>query len=137
MCLHYLSAAILHHPTASWNCIQESLPSSCTSSVVYLTYKSEIFVTTTTNLNQMTSDYQSLCFDVTFVTHEGYSHRHEDIRCFLLDFDSPMASMNILAIAWNVVVYAISWLKPAKAVCLCSGSIIRTILFYMSIMNKM
>jgi len=56
----------------------------------------------------MTSDYQSLWFDVTFVTHEGYSRRHEDIRWFLLDFDSLMASMNILAIAWNVVVYAIS-----------------------------
>jgi len=36
----------------------------------------------------MTSDYQSLWFDVTFVT--------ENIRWFLLNFDSPMASMNIL-----------------------------------------
>jgi len=47
-------------------------------------------------------------FDVTFVTHEGYSRRHKDIWWFLLDFDSPIASMNILAITWNVVVYVIS-----------------------------
>jgi len=123
MCLHYLSVVILHHLTTSWNCIQERLPSSCTRSVVYLAYKSEIFVTTTTNLNQISL----LWFDVTFVTHEGYSRRHEDIRWFFLDFDSLMVSMNILAIAWNVVVYAISWLKPGKEVCSCSGSIIWTI----------
>jgi hypothetical protein len=68
--------------------------------IVYLAYKTEIFVTTTTKLNQMTSE--SLWFDVTFVTHARY------LRWFLFDFDSPMASMNILLIAWNVVVHVIS-----------------------------
>jgi len=49
----------------------------------------------------MTCDYQSLWFDVTFVTHARY------LRWFLFDFDSPMASMNILVITWKVV-HAIS-----------------------------